>query len=201
MRAFAYLATLALVAGCGGDEGITNTGDMSTVPDMAKTTPPPDIAVPPDLAMPPPADMAYNPPKDADGVGCGNMQCQVGEVCCVSVNGMQAMTMCAQSCPDGGVAVTCDGPEDCMGNPCCAKLSGGGLGGVMCTMAQNACPPQFDIQQMMGQTRLCHVDGDCTAGAPNTNLPLCCTVKDQNGNAAHICLNKQFAAFAGGSCP
>jgi hypothetical protein len=115
-------------------------------------------------------------------------------------NGMMATGGCADSCADGSVAVMCDGPEDCMGNPCCAQFSNMGFGAISCTQSTASCPPAIDPQAMTGQTRLCHQDGDCTVGDPTTKLPLCCTVM-QNGNAAHICLNKLYAGFAGGTCP
>ena len=190
------------VAACGGSSGLNTGGggDLAKAPDLGQSS---DLALPPDLsssgdfAVPP--DLAESLP---DGLSCGNQTCGGSQKCCVMLKGMMATPTCMDSCPDGDFTVACDGPESCMGNPCCviiknAKVSGGG---AMCTDQPTACPPAVDIQTQSGMDRLCHVDADCTSGAPNTQLPKCCTVK-QNGNPAHICLNMLYAQIAGGTCP
>lgn len=108
-------------------------------------------------------------------------------------------TMCATSCPDGDFTGACDGPEDCSGDPCCLQVMGGNANGSACTMSATACFPMVSLQGN-GQTRACHVNGDCTSGAQNTQLNLCCSVP-QGGVTIHICLNQTYAAFLGGSCP
>jgi hypothetical protein len=196
-----FLTLCITVAGCGG--GTLSTGDMAATADQAQAIdmaqPAIDMAmVQPDLT--PPADLTYVTALDADGVKCGMQTCPSNQVCCAMLSGMMATGGCMDSCPDGDLTVTCDGPEDCMGNPCCGTLSNMGVNSIACTMSTMDCPPMIDPQTMMGQTRFCHQDGDCTVGDPNTKLPLCCTLMN-NGNATHICLNKLYAGFAGGTCP
>ena len=174
--------------------------DISFTPDIgigffdAKTVPLPDLSFPKfDLAGP--VDLTAN------GVMCGGGQtCKVGDKCCIVQQGMMSSSQCLPSCPDGNFSVACDGPEDCTGNPCCVAIMGGAPGGSTCTAAPNACPPQFSGIGS-GQTRVCHTDGDCTSGIMTTQLNLCCTVPTPAGAKAHVCLNKMFAQFVGGSCP
>jgi hypothetical protein len=146
------------------------------------------------------ADLAAPPDLIANGITCGAMQCPVGERCCARTVGMTTTTMCASSCPDGGISAACDGPEDCTGNPCCAQIMANTTSGSSCTTMANACVPTYSIGTQSGQTRVCHVDGDCTSGGVTTNLNRCCTVT-QNGVMAHICLNTVLAQFSGGTCP
>jgi hypothetical protein len=145
-------------------------------------------------------DMAREIP-DSDGVSCGMGQaCMNGQQCCVVIMGMMATPMCMDSCPDGSLDVMCDGPEDCSGNPCCASVNllQMSVNSIMCTQAQTDCNPNI----FGGMTRLCHVNPDCTDGAPNTQDPTCCTIM-QNGNATHICANDTLAQMSGGllTCP
>ena len=127
------------------------------------------------------------------------MTCAVGLVCCL---GSGTATSCLSACPDGGfVTIQCDGPEDCMSNPCCGPITSGRVVSANCTSAPTACPPTFDFASSSGQTRLCHVDADCTSGAPGTTLPNCCTIP-QSGYDYHVCYAQAFISLVpGGHCP
>ncbi len=202
------LATATLAASCSSNEGLSHEEmDMAVaaVPDLAVR--PPDLSVPPDLRQPPPPprDLAYNPPTDANGISCGPMTCGPGQLCCLSVMGMTVIPSCAASCNgDGGqIPVVCDGPGNCGGNPCCVAINGGGgmFGGqVSCGMKPTDCSPEFNLANRSGTTRRCHVDGDCTAGAPNSQLTDCCTIS-QGGADVQLCLSQTIAGFIGGHCP
>jgi hypothetical protein len=192
-----YALPLALAAvGCGDNTLTTNQdmagtgGDAAKVQDLAMNGIQ-DMAVPVDLAMPV-GDMT-RVIGDANGISCGMQTCNVGEQCCIDVGQMTGT--CAASCNDGSVDVMCDGPEDCSANPCCASfnLQQMNINSVMCTMMSTDCSPNL----LGGQTRLCHVDGDCTDGAQGTQDPLCCTAM-LNGNTTHICANMQIAMVSGG---
>lgn len=207
MRAIMACSIALFAAGCGSGGLSTGGGsDLAVAPDLARA---PDLATPPDMASPPPvadlavpSDLSQTPPYDAAGVACGMQTCGGKQKCCVMLKGMMAMPMCMDSCPDGDFTVACDGPEDCKGNPCCVSINNAMIdgAGAQCTMQPDSCPPKVDIQSRSGMDRLCHIDADCTAGAPNTQLPSCCTLM-QNGNAAHVCLSKIFAQFLGATCP
>jgi hypothetical protein len=141
-------------------------------------------------------DLTYAPPLDADGVTCGKQTCAPGLVCCLA-GGVEG---CAQSCADGGNEFACDGPEDCMGNPCCTRSD---QNVATCGVAPTDCQPTV-LNSDAGFTlitRFCHVDGDCTYGAQNTVLATCCTISPQPGLIAHVCLTPGIAAMAGGACP
>lgn len=202
----ALLICLGLVtASCSGGENslpVTPKDMAMTPPDLAVVL---DLAILPDIAKPI-LDLSQPlGPTDANGVACGMMTCAVGQQCCVTAMGMQVSAMCQPQCDTdaGQVVVACDGPEDCPGgNPCCGKFSANGMtmGAVACGAQPTDCPPMVDIQSRSGNTRLCHVDADCTRNAPNTQLPQCCSVK-QNGVTVHVCLSQIIAGFIGGSCP
>jgi len=138
------------------------------------------------------------------GVMCGNTTCNVGQVCCATIadGGMSATETCMSSCPDGGVAIMCDGPAQCnQANPiCCAQLTVGGTF-PNCTFesGQSACASTCvaNIPMQcpgMGQARLCHVKADCNGDSQNPN---CCTFS-QGGQTATICVNNIAANF--GTC-
>jgi hypothetical protein len=178
----------------GGD--LTSSGDLSRPPgDATQST---DLSSTSDLTVPP-GDMATLADLTNTGVTCGNMQCPVGQKCCAMVSGGMTNSTCADSCPDGDFSGACDGPENCAGDPCCIQVMNGGSSGSSCTMAPTDCVPMISFNGG-GQTRACHVDGDCTSGAPGTQLNLCCTIP-QGSAKIHICLNQAFATILGGSCP
>jgi hypothetical protein len=123
------------------------------------------------------------------------MSCGAGTVCCVT----GTTPACAASCPSGFVA-QCRGPENCGGNPCCINVTAGWkVHDVSCTTALTDCPPMIDLTAGSGQNRACHTDGDCTVGAPKTNLPNCCT---NTMTAQHVCFNAGAVGFIQGfTCP
>jgi hypothetical protein len=187
----ALVASLLLV-GCGTDS-------LSPTPDLA--SPPLDLAPSPlpsppmDLA-PPPGDLAYAPLVDGGGFKCGTASCGGGNVCCV----VGTTPMCQSSCPDGGFVAQCRGPQDCGGNPCCVTLQNNySIHDVSCAHAQTDCVPSVDTTTGSGQDRACNVDGDCTAGAPGTNLPNCCT---NSSTGQHVCFNRLALVLVPGfTCP
>jgi hypothetical protein len=103
---------------------------------------------------------------------------------------------------DGGVAIQCEGPAQCGGNPCCLNLFNDYLiESVACTTSASSCPPSSDQAMTMVQTRGCKYDGDCTSGLPSTNaFPDCCHLA---GNMVRVCYNKNIGNTFGGTivCP
>jgi hypothetical protein len=195
LLASSLMGTL-LLCGCNGSGNpyVPPSDDGSApVYDLAPPPPPLDLAQPPDLVMVP-------------MFTCGNSQCPVGELCCVTNGGGQVNIQCTpNSCPSGALTVQCDGPAACGGNPCCApfKSSNGmpAAQNVTCGSSPSDCPPAIDFVAMSGTSRLCSVDGDCTSGAPNSQLPDCCTGVI-NGQRTHFCFNKMYVSFAMGvTCP
>jgi hypothetical protein len=105
-----------------------------------------------------------------DGVECffAPAPCVVGEVCCEDVR------LGESSCIDAdaqcmGVALICDGPEDCLGQLCCGTNDGG-------SECADSCEGYH----------LCHDDGDCNegesccpngGGSPNGPLDHCTTLE------------------------
>lgn len=108
--------------------------------------------------------------RDFAGTSCGSMTCGSTETCCVvpDVANQSVMQMCqaSASCDDGGIPISCDGPEDCSGGTpsCCVDVSLGGMnvmGGAMCTAS---CPASATGGGGGGMltTKLCHGAADCT---------------------------------------
>jgi hypothetical protein len=87
------------------------------------------------------------------GVVCGADTCDATEKCCITVSGMATMSTCVPLMdPCGGVALECDGPEDCdTGDTCCAAPMGAEAG------CRGVC---------MGLA-LCHTTADCPTDEPN----------------------------------
>jgi hypothetical protein len=138
--------------------------------------------------------MTYVPWVDGGPFMCGATTCGPGTTCCVRMGDGGTTATCETSC--AGLTVECQGPQHCGGNPCCLTLSSQMPQSIACTNAQTACPPNLDVMGN-GMTRLCNVDGDCTAGASSTSYPDCCTVNNQR-----FCFNKQFVGFVpGATCP
>src|ERR1700694_817961 len=86
------------------------------------------------------------------------------------------MLALAASC--GGSNLPCNGPSECVGNPCCLIIASATYRGsnaqtsVSCTSAPSACAPSYGLNTQV--TRLCQVDADCTAGGVTTGEPKCC---------------------------
>src|SRR5258708_3832061 len=107
MRNFMALALVAACAACGSDNNPTGGNDpgndFATSFALAQNLP--DFAVPADLT----------PPPDFSGINCGTETCSAGNVCCAMQSGStgSGTFMCAPSCVDGGITITCDGPDNC----------------------------------------------------------------------------------------
>lgn len=124
------------------------------------------------------------------GVPCPDTACPGGTICCATQNGTAGFTYECIGSNDtcAGVALPCDGPEDCSGDPCCygsdATIycgangtcdSGGGGGEVCkaspdCPMGQICClthPPYPNwCQDAAGQCEEACLDAsDCVQGA------------------------------------
>ena len=158
------LALAPLFIGCGDDGGLPITPkDLAVAPILDMAVAPPDLTAIKDLTVV--TDLTSTLVGDFGGVLCGGQTCGMGQKCCASVQGMNLVQMCQASCDAdaGAFPIACDGPEDCMGNPCCAMVAvnggGGGMGGAMCTNAPQAC--QINLAMNAVTTRLCHQDADC----------------------------------------
>ncbi|MGE0789993.1 MAG: hypothetical protein AB7S26_30240 [Sandaracinaceae bacterium] len=128
----------------------------------------------------PPADLDAGGPRDAGdtmGIDCMGMTCDsTTEQCCIVANGMGAMASCiAATDMCMGAMVTCDGPEDCAGNVCCARASLAGID-VMCDPDPSTCG-----MGGFGEFELCHVASDCRNGTD-----MCCAIM-RFGLSASVC--------------
>lgn len=209
MRFSLSLFLLVSVAGCGGSGLSTNPDIAQAVPDQAVM--PPDLAVtPPDLAMPPP-DLKMSAPIDAAGIACGAKTCPKGEVCCGTVTDAGTPTgTCAKSCPDGGITISCDGPEECGGAQafCCGKVKvpAGQFPGCAqnFTSASAMCTAKCftDIPFKCDTTftlRLCHKGAECADDKASQN---CCDLK-MGGQGFTACVSdiiKNVVGMGGGMC-
>lgn len=203
------MLVLALLGGVGCDnEGLGGNTDQTGARDARGGAD--GAVIKPDLAEPGEDDMTAEPEDmagassdlssgggDLGGVWCGSMSCGAGSVCCV-VAAMGGLA-CMASCPDGGVPITCDGPEDCGGNPCCATITNLTQASVTCSAKASDCAPSLAIQTRSGTARFCHTSADCTSGLGSSTLPDCCTGM-LNGQSAQFCFSKTFASFLGLTC-
>jgi hypothetical protein len=164
-----------------GDDGLGNGADLGN--DLSAST---DLSHPTgDMAHPGGGvDLAG---RDFAGVNCGTEICTASQECCVFVSGGSFTASCVAAgtgCGDGGIAATCDGPEDCSGGTpnCCANISLDNMsvmGQATCTAT---CPgnAQQGTNGGMVTSKLCHNSADCvgyTGMAPvlgNTNFDSCC---------------------------
>lgn len=191
MRKTMAAAAILLAAGCGSGNPIM-TDDGGNPADFAGMMSLPDLSRPP-------ADLAGAFVCGTSGV------CMNGTVCCVSAGGGGATGSCQATCGDGGVPVQCRGPDNCGGDPCCVTIMNNVPTMVSCTAAADACKTMYTFNGAMiqsGQTRLCHLDGDCTSGDSSTQYPNCCTGM-MNGVSQQFCFSMQLAALSGGvvTCP
>lgn len=205
------LNTLLLV---GSALVVTSCGDNAVItPDM----PTADLSMP-DLT--PIVDLAR---PDSAGLQCGNMTCATGQDCCIegSPGSFTSTCMPTGTCQqDGGVILTCDGPEDCASAmpECCITASGMGMvsdGGASGNGAgQSSCVTKCvavinadSTGMFTAHTRLCHVPDECAGLSGTLNTPLgtqhdvpfskCCTTP-QTGTL-QTCL-PQIATMFGATC-
>ena len=159
---------------------------------------------------------------DASGIVCGDVHCDVGQVCCVEpVN--PPIFSCASECPDGGLTIGCDGPEDCSGDAdagddagdagspmyCCGSLDvpddpdGGfpacvlaGLATTTTACSNVACNTSVAFSCNVTDTlRLCHAAADCV-GSTGLN---CCDVESGGTTYATICMDNLIKLGLGGA--
>ena len=199
-------ACVLVLAACGSDTGIGGNTDLKPPPDLTvlDLTVPPDLSVPPpDLTQPPPPDLFD--PRDFSGITCGSQTCQTGMMCCATqVDGGLSMPMCMTSCSDGGISVSCDGPEDCgAGQTCCANIQTGSGSFPNCPLTANAACTANACNFMLpsgcpgsGRARLCHKPADC-AGDPNAAN--CCRFQQGTGAAITMCVS-DLAKFLAAEC-
>jgi len=196
------LGTMFSLAACGSDA--LGTDDQGVSLDMTGTAG--DMAGR-DFAVKPSGDMAYHLRQDGGPLLCGANACSGTDKCCISTQvdgGNAGATSCEATCPSGDIQVDCRGPSQCGGNPCCVGIgASGSASNVTCTSSLSDCKPTIDIGTKRGTTRLCEIDADCSAGAPGSQLPDCCTGMVM-GQTQHICFNKAYLAFIPGipiTCP
>lgn len=179
--------------------------------------------MPPDLSMPDlvkPVDLSK---PDFAGVACGQTTCGSGQDCCVQLVSGAAVEMCMPTgtCQaDAGVALMCDGPEDCTTSmpECCITASGmgsAGDGGAMGSgSGDSACVTKCVAVinanasgMFTAHTRMCHTNDDCTNLTGTVNSPLgqmqnvafakCCSTPMTG--TLEICL-PSFATQLGATC-
>ena len=105
------------------------------------------------------------------------------------------------TCMAGNLKIACDGPAQCGGNPCCLTVKNL-LGGptpqdIVCGMGPTDCAPALDLLAQKLISRRCAMDADCTAGAPMTQLPTCCTGAF-GGQSIRFCASAFIAGLAMG---
>jgi hypothetical protein len=119
-----------------------------------------------------PDAMPLNGPDGAVGVTCGDMACVDPQECCVTNGGGGASFACVDPGTCAGGTFNCDGPEDCMGNACCATVDIQMMtGDAECSDSPQCTGGGFQIQ-------ICHNDVDC----PNNH---CCPT-NQGANYCEI---------------
>lgn len=91
-------------------------------------------------------------PASEIGVACGDTTCAENQKCCADLLGGPSCV--AQNSVCAGVSATCDGIEDCDGNPCCET---NGVAACATTCAGNM---------------ICRQNADCT----NPGQPACCMI-------------------------
>ncbi len=138
-------------------------------------------------------------PFDAAGVTCGSSTCTGSQICCVDPSG--PTFTCAASCSDGGVAINCDGPEDCTGGGkvCCGTINVGAGTPPTCPISTGsaACASTCDTKiptscPDKGSARLCHAAADCASDASNKN---CCTFS-AGGASGTFCVGDAYKLIA-----
>lgn len=147
MLRLALLAAAMAVVGCGDDNDTNPPGD-SAVPDDG-------VIISDDMIVvddaPVTDDAPSNNPDGAVGTECGTETCTTSQECCVEAGGRT----CVATGTCAGVALGCDGPEDCTGGEvCCAGGGGGpGSGGTECRNANqcnaNVCGSSTDCDGTM----------------------------------------------------
>jgi hypothetical protein len=172
LRAVRVIATLVpsglFAMACGGTvlpggaaDGSADTGHDATMMSMPDTSPPQDGPATEDRMFTPdegPPDRSVRPiDAGPGGIPCGTTVCSPEtQECCIDITSRSESCTSKGAC-DGGVMVTCSGPESCptAGDVCCATFGRGTTPMVSCTAA-DAC---------MGY-ELCKSSKDCPMGEP-----------------------------------
>ncbi|MBZ0116067.1 MAG: hypothetical protein K8H88_03655 [Sandaracinaceae bacterium] len=158
---FSLLLLAAALVGCGGSTSPDTDGGSTPMTDGGSNPMTDGGSMPATDGGSMPTTDAGNP--GGPGVMCGTMTCSDPQVCCTTF-AMGAVTMtCTDSSMCMGATVSCDGPEDCPGQVCCAMRTPGGGGGTACV---DAAECQF------GQ--LCRTMADCDG------MEMCCPLMGRN---------------------
>jgi hypothetical protein len=183
MRSVMVGALALALVGCGGADESTGGDDAAAQVDLAHEY---DFALTPrDLALLIDASV----PPDFSGIGCGAQTCTADQVCCAAGSGAGATYTCADSCPDGGLTIACDGPDNCRSgsaNFCCGRLFPSGGTAPLCDVSvTSACADTCTTQLPQscsgdpGVVRLCHRVSDCAGDAAHAS---CCQFASSGTN-------------------
>jgi hypothetical protein len=209
------LAGAGLAAGCGdanlieippdggGDTvDATTTGpDGAAPPSDRRPDSPPDDRPPP-TPPPPPVDAGLRSPDASIACGASGQTCGGGQVCCVALDGGTTPSFsCKDSC-GSAPSIGCDGPEDCAGSVCCAKISVGAGSAPACPIekAQSSCETTCTSSIPRGcpgnaTLHSCRTKSDCTT-EPRFNQ--CCRFATPLGPVS-VCADL-LLAFAADEC-
>jgi len=207
---FSFVLSLVSVAGCGSDDTTTpptppadtatsdsdsTTGDSGT--DSAKPDGGDDSSVDTTTSD-------DTTPSGDSGIACGTTTCTGGDICCATPKEGGVDFACAKACSDGGVPLSCDGPEDCSGSTaiCCGTLTVGPGTVPSCPIKSAAASckstcttsiaPSCDTTNTV---RLCHKKSDCAADTANAN---CCQFATGTTSAT-FCVSDLIKTLAGTS--
>jgi len=94
-----------------------------------------------------------------DSIKCGTSTCDTtAQMCCVDTGVTPITATCtALTSTCGDLEYDCDGPEDCLGDICCASEGGGSYCDTSCTT---------------GDRTMCHLTTECGSGETCTSCPL-----------------------------
>jgi len=94
-------------------------------------------------------------------VFCNGAPCLTGDICCFNPNGPGDHCGQAGQCDPGFVELSCNGPEDCPGQICCATTDQGGqtVTGISC-QATCSQPNDFVVCSQQ-QPNVCQGNTQC----------------------------------------
>lgn len=96
-------------------------------------------------------------------VTCNSTPCAVGEICCFNPTGPGDHCSAPNACNNGFVQFSCNGPEDCPGQVCCAKIQNQNVVGIAC---QNTCNQNNQIVVCsQAQPNVCQGNTMCQSAA------------------------------------
>ncbi len=103
------------------------------------------------------------------GIPCGQNSCVSPQVCCYTQGDAgggafaMAVATCADSCPDGGVQISCTSSAQCQGSDVCCSSFGGAGGGA--AGGAITCAAQCSGLQLCATDSECLNGGSCVGGA------------------------------------